>query len=161
PTGGAWSQTQPPGPSTSRADELDALGLSQWRAGQYESSIATLTQSIQLRPTWPVAYNTRSPARAPSGDHHEALGGAETTVSLLPLVEATVEDWAAVFDTRAYAHLLMEQWPEALKDYDAALTLTVNTRPAYVLGRGLTLLELGDERQGIDNLKWATLIGQA
>jgi len=151
----------PPVSFPSQTDDQDALGLSLWRAGQYESSIATLTQSISLRPSWPVAYNTRSLARAANGDLDGALADAEMTMSLLPLLSATPEDWAAVFDTRAYAHLLMEQWDEALEDYDAALTLTVNTRPAYVLGRGITLLELGDERQGLNNLKWGMLITQA
>jgi hypothetical protein len=83
------------------------------------------------------------------------------TVSLLQQVEATVDDWAAVFDTRAYAHLLQQQWKEALDDYDAAVSLTVNTRPAYVLGRGITLLELGDERRGVESLKWGVLISHA
>jgi tetratricopeptide (TPR) repeat protein len=140
------------------AAERNAAGLELWHDYELDAAIDVLSQAIAVRPDWLPPYNHRALARAAAGDYEIALADAEIAVDLIPTLPLSDSERASVLDTRAYIYLLLERWSEALADYDAVMDATPDTRPAYALGRGLTLLQLGDTRRGMDDVKWGFLI---
>ena len=144
-----------------RVAELNDVGLARWRAGDSPGAVASLTEAIDLMPDWWGAYNHRALARATAGDHEGALADAESAVRLLGSGPITVDLWAAVLDTRGFAHLLLGQHEAALRDYDEVIATNVGTHVAFPLGRGLARIGLGDQMGGLADLKWGFLIAGA
>jgi hypothetical protein len=140
---------------------MNVLGLAQWRDGDHLAAVASLSEAIEIQPLWWSPYNNRALARVAAGDSQGALGDAEMALSLIATDLVSADEWAAILDTRAFVHLMLGQYEEALRDYDTAIGTNVGTHVAFALGRGLALAGLGEEQRALADLKWGMLVAGA
>ncbi|TVP56635.1 MAG: tetratricopeptide repeat protein [Nodularia sp. (in: Bacteria)] len=140
------------GGSTLGDDDLRSCALSSARKGDYSEAIALLTELIARRPQNFVDYNNRGLIYFQSGQMPKALGDYNTALQLNP-------NLASAYNNRANYHAACEEFAAALADYDQAIDLN----PSYVrarINRGITLRDLAQYEEAIENFEVAMLFGQ-
>ncbi len=152
------AQEAPSDAALQQVVDLNTLGLDRWRAGDQQGAIAAFSEAIQVLPEWPPSYNHRALARIAAGDAEGGVADAQRSLDLFQRLSVPAEEVAAVVDTRAYAYLRLGQYADARNDFNAAIGLTPNVSPTSPLGRGIARLMLGEEDQGILDLKWGFII---
>ncbi|HYW22095.1 MAG TPA: tetratricopeptide repeat protein [Nodularia sp. (in: cyanobacteria)] len=133
-------------------DYLRSCALSSARQGDYTEAIALLTELIHRRPQNSVNYNNRGLIYFQSGEMPKALGDYNTALQLNP-------NLASAYNNRANYHAACEELTAALADYDQAIDLN----PSYVrarINRGITLRDLAQYEEAIENFEVAMLFGQ-
>lgn len=133
-------------------DYLRSCALSSARQGNYTEAIALLTELINRRPQSSVNYNNRGLIYFQSGEMPKALVDYNTALQLNP-------NLASAYNNRANYHAACEELTAALADYDQAIDLN----PGYVrarINRGITLRDLAQYEEAIENFEVAMLFGQ-
>jgi tetratricopeptide (TPR) repeat protein len=112
-------------------------GLDYFTDGNYALALDEYKQAIDLGPTTHVvayALSLRAAAYSQMGDYESALHAANASIELEPTV-------AISFISRGYVHLDLEQWQEAVADFDKAIALDDQLHQAY-LGRAIAHVSL-------------------
>ena len=133
-------------------EDLRSCALSSARQGNYAQAIALLTELIHRCPQNSINYNNRGLIYFQSGEMPKALGDYNTALRLNP-------NLASAYNNRANYHAACEDFTAALADYDQAIDLN----PSYVrarINRGITLRDLKEYEEAIENLEVAMLFGQ-
>ncbi len=120
--------------------------------GDYTCAIADLNQLIDRHPHDAINYNNRGLVYFQSGQPNQALADYNTAIQLNP-------DLASAYNNRANYYAACGQLAAAIADYDKALDLN----PSYVrawINRGITLRDLQEYDQAIENFDIAGMLGQ-
>ncbi len=123
-------------------------GLAHYRQGDAPAAIADYNRAIALDPVDFRAYYNRGLARTGEGkysdaitDYNLALGQIPTTTSLF---------LAEIYNDRGLAHLLLQNYPAAMLDFNRAIRLNTNDYRAY-FNRGCAEGRNGDHLGAIHN----------
>lgn len=90
----------------------------------YKGAIADLTQAIQLRPAYILAYNARGIARSKSGQYSLAISDYDIVIRMNP-------DFLIAYNNRGIAKASLGQFEDAIKDYDTVIENNKNFLAAY------------------------------
>lgn len=126
-------------------------GATYQRKGDYARAAADYGEVTKLAPNSIDAWSARCWVRAMTpGQAQQALSDCDQALK----IKADVPD---VLDTRGFVNLKLNQFDNAIKDYDAALK--GDPRLAGSLyGRGIAKLRKGDRNGGADDIKAAKQI---
>ena len=127
-----------------RADTFFQLGYAYEFLPEYDAALAVKAydQAISLDATYPWALNNRCYAKAILGDS-SAIADCNKALRQMQNFET--------YDSRGFAYLKLNQFDNAIADYDTALTRFPTNRgfEAYSLyGRGIAKLRKGDVAGG-------------
>jgi len=105
------------------SDDPHKRGLAQYRKGDYNSAIETLTQAIAQKPELAAAYKDRARAYFKKGDYDRAIADNTKAIALDP-------QYAAAYGNRADAYFHKRDYDRAIADYDKAIKLEPFDRAA-------------------------------
>lgn len=129
---------------------FSALKLTQ--QGQYSEAIALLNKLIDRDYHNAIDYNNRGLIYFRSGEKQKAFCDYNTALKLNPKL-------GGAYNNRANYYVVCGDLAAAIADYDRAIDLN----PTYVrarINRGITLRDLGQYKEAIDNFEIALLFGQ-
>jgi tetratricopeptide (TPR) repeat protein len=131
---------------------LRSWALNSARQGDYTEAIALLSELIDRCPENAIDYNNRGLIYFQSGEMPKALVDYNTAIQLNP-------NLASAYNNRGNYHAVRTEFLAALTDYDQAIDL----HPSYVrarINRGITLRDLQQYPEAIENFEIAMLFGQ-
>ncbi|MFN6488267.1 MULTISPECIES: tetratricopeptide repeat protein [unclassified Nostoc] len=120
--------------------------------GQYSEAIALLNKLIDRSFNNAIDYNNRGLIYFKSGEKQKAFCDYNTALKLNPKL-------VAAYNNRANYYVCCGDLAAAIADYDRAIDLN----PSYVrarINRGITLRDLGQYKEAIENFEIALLFGQ-
>ncbi|YAF96521.1 MAG: tetratricopeptide repeat protein [Nodularia sp. CChRGM 3473] len=145
-------ETNSSGESALGDSYLRSCALRSAQQGDFTEAIALLTQLIHRHPQNALDYNNRGLIYFQSGAMPKALRDYNTALQLNP-------NLANAYNNRANYYAATGELAAALADYDQALDLN----PSYVrarINRGITLRDLEQYEEAIENFEVALLFGQ-
>ncbi|MDB9374281.1 tetratricopeptide repeat protein [Nodularia sphaerocarpa] len=104
-------------------------GLAEYRQGNDSAAIADYNQAIALQPIDFRAYYNRGLARVGEGNYSQAI--ADYNIALTQIPPTTSSFLADIYNDRGLAHLLLQDSPAAMLDFNRAIRLNNQDFRAY------------------------------
>lgn len=139
-----------PTPDQFRAEYFFDRSFSSWLDEDYDATIMLCTQTIELDPSFDLAYLGRAEAYMDKGMVKEAIDDYSAAIQLVPTK-------ARVFAGRARAYRRQKRWLDALDDLNTAIALE-GQNALFYNDRGNLFLEMRELTRAIDDFSRATYI---
>lgn len=123
-------------------------GLAHYRQGDDPAAIADYNRAIALDPVDFRAYYNRGLARTGEGKYSDAITDYNLALGQIP--PTTSLFLAEIYNDRGLAHLLLQNYPAAMLDFNRAIRLNTNDHRAY-FNRGCAEGRNGDHLGAIHN----------
>lgn len=146
---------------TANVAELVAEGYTLARSFEFEAAIELLTQAIELDPTNGEAYAYRGLSHIGEGRWQQGVENLITAFDLEPTMAADYfeifdrgiqdnPDSAAHYNDRGRAHLALQQYSDAMLDFNQAVTLAPDVA-IYYANRGLAYAQMNFAELAFDD----------
>ena len=130
-----------PKPTEMTAEELLDRGWDKYQEGYYQEAIENLTQAIQLKPDYHLAYYNR-------GLVYFDLQKYQTAIEDFNQAVAIDLNYAHVYYNRGLAYYQLKDYQEAIEDFTQMIEIDLNYAYVYY-SRGLAYSDLKQDQKAI------------